>query len=434
MFQFRDPVHGFIEVSEDELKIINSLPFQRLRNIHQLGTTYLVYHGAEHTRFGHSLGVMHLTSRVFDAVTSKTTKLFSDDDNENMCKTAWYRQILRIIGLTHDLGHAPFSHASEELLENGVKHEDYTRSIIFNTEIGDYIRDIGKQFKLKYGDIYDITPELIWMIYEGTEITNEKFIIPDFFFLRSFMDGELDCDKMDYLLRDSLYCGVTYGKYDLNRFVSTLVPYKKEHTLQLAIERGGIQALEEFILARYFMFIQVYFHKTRRYLDKALVSCLKTILPSGKYPKDENEFVKWDDVRVLNLISQSNEPQVIDFKNRKVMTCIKESKAHGEKFEKRNIKLIYNHLEKIYNDKVMYDSVDKAAHKLTPFVGNRDDDSGKGIMIVEEKTGEVGNLMEESVILASLVNPIGISRIYASREISKEAIDNINDFLATSED
>ena len=176
MFQFRDPVHGFIEVSEDELKIINSLPFQRLRNIHQLGTTYLVYHGAEHTRFGHSLGVMHLTSRVFDAVTSKTTKLFSDDDNENMCKTAWYRQILRIIGLTHDLGHAPFSHASEELLENGVKHEDYTRSIIFNTEIGDYIRDIGKQFKLKYGDIYDITPELIWMIYEGTEITNEKFI------------------------------------------------------------------------------------------------------------------------------------------------------------------------------------------------------------------------------------------------------------------
>ena len=84
MYQFRDPVHGFIDVSEDELKIINSAPFQRLRNIHQLATTYLVYHGAEHTRFGHSIGVMHLTSRVFDSVTQKVPNIFSDDDNENI--------------------------------------------------------------------------------------------------------------------------------------------------------------------------------------------------------------------------------------------------------------------------------------------------------------------------------------------------------------
>ena len=126
MYQFRDPVHGFIEISEDELKIVNSIPFQRLRNIHQLATTYLVYHGAEHTRFGHSIGVMHLTSRVFDSVTKKNPNLFSDDPEENSKKIAWYRQILRIIGLTHDLGHAPFSHASEELFEQGKEHEDFT--------------------------------------------------------------------------------------------------------------------------------------------------------------------------------------------------------------------------------------------------------------------------------------------------------------------
>ena len=109
MYQFRDPVHGFIEVSDEELRIINSAPFQRLRNIRQLGTTYLVYHGAEHTRFGHSLGVMHLTSRVFDSIVKKKTHLFSEDVEVNNKRIIWYRQILRLIGLTHDLGHAPFS-------------------------------------------------------------------------------------------------------------------------------------------------------------------------------------------------------------------------------------------------------------------------------------------------------------------------------------
>ena len=177
MYQFRDPIHGFIEVSDDELKIINSAPFQRLRNIHQLATTYLVYHGAEHTRFGHSLGVMHLASRAFDSVTRKKNNLFSDDFTENENKTKWYRQILRLIGLTHDLGHAPFSHASEELFENGKEHEDYTKIILCHTEIADHIRFIGQRFKEDYGEAYDITPELIWMIYAGEDVTNEQFIM-----------------------------------------------------------------------------------------------------------------------------------------------------------------------------------------------------------------------------------------------------------------
>ena len=187
MYQFRDPIHGFIDVSDDELKIINSAPFQRLRNIHQLATTYLVYHGAEHTRFGHSLGVMHLTSRVFDSVTKKKDNLFSKDPEENQKKTLWYRQILRLIGLTHDLGHAPFSHASEELFENGKEHEDYTKIILCDTEIATHIKNIGQKFKELYGASYDITPELIWMIYEGKDVTNEQFIMPDFLFLQSFL-------------------------------------------------------------------------------------------------------------------------------------------------------------------------------------------------------------------------------------------------------
>ena len=427
MYQFRDPVHGFIEVSENELKIINSAPFQRLRNIRQLATTYLVYHGAEHTRFGHSLGVMHLTSRTFDSVTNKKPNLFSDDFDENEHKTKWYRQILRLIGLTHDLGHAPFSHASEELFEKGKEHEDFTKLIICETEIADYINAIGTQFKAQYGESYDITPELIWMIYDGKDITDEKFIVPDFLFLKSFMDGELDCDKMDYLLRDSLYCGVSYGKYDLGRFISTLTAVKRENELQLAIERGGIQALEEFILARYFMFIQVYFHKTRRYLDKALVKSLKLVLPDGKYPEDIKEYLKWDDVRVLNLIADSDSPDVINYRNRKIMTCVLESKAHAEKAEKVSANIVFGILQKEFGEQVLYDSVDKAAHKLTPAILNANDDSGKGILIVNEKTGAVSNLMEESIILDSIVRPISINRIYVDRAVKDEVLKRISE-------
>lgn len=100
--KYRDPVHGFIEVTDLENEIINSAPFQRLRNVKQLAMTYLVFHGAEHTRFGHSIGVMHLVTRAFDSAVSNGSYSFSDE------KYAWYKQLLRLIALTHDLGHAPF--------------------------------------------------------------------------------------------------------------------------------------------------------------------------------------------------------------------------------------------------------------------------------------------------------------------------------------
>ena len=427
MYQFRDPIHGFISVTEGELKIINSAPFQRLRNIHQLATTSLVYHGAEHTRFGHSLGVMHLTSRVFDSVVEKNPLLFSDDAEENKKKIIWYRQILRLIGLTHDLGHAPFSHASEELFENGREHEDYTKQIICNTEIAEFINEIGATIKAELGESYDITPELIWLIYEGKDVTSEQFIMPDFLFLKGFMDGELDCEKMDYLLRDAHYCGVTYGKYDLNRFVSTLTAYKSDNRIQLAIERGGIQALEEFVLARYFMFIQVYFHKTRRFLDKSLVCSLKEILPNGKYPVDTTEYLSWNDNRVLNLISSTQSTSVKKFKNREIMTCVYESKAHAEKADITNAKILFNLLKDEFGDKVLFDSVDKAAHKLTPALLSPNDDSGKGIMIIDDKTKEVKDIMEESIILGSIVKQISIKRIYAEKDIVDTVIKKLKE-------
>ena len=138
-----------------------------------------------------------MVTRVFDTVVSKQPDLFDE------CKRKWYRQLLRLIGLTHDLGHAPFFHASEALFGEGLKHEDMMRKMLCDTEISGYISDIGEKLSDEIGERYNITPELVWLIYDGKDILNESYIMPDFKFLKSFMDGELDCDKMDYLLRDS---------------------------------------------------------------------------------------------------------------------------------------------------------------------------------------------------------------------------------------
>ncbi len=428
MYQFRDPVHGFIDVTEEEKRIIDSPPFQRLRNIKQLATTNLVYHGAEHTRFGHSIGVMHLVSKTFDSVVRKNPKLFSSREKENSILCLYYRQILRLIALTHDLGHAPFSHASEELFPQKKRHEDYTREIILHTEIGQYINEIGVEFQKKYGDGYKITPEIIWMIYNG-DAFEADYRTPDFQFLQGFMDGELDCDKMDYLLRDSKFCGVSYGKYDLERFISTLTVYKTSSMMKLAIEKGGIQALEEFVLARYFMFIQVYFHKTRRYFDKQLVRALKAVLPHGRYPEALEEFLQWDDNLAMVKMKQSHNPDVRPFLDRKTMTCVYETPVHARAAETDNFSIIYNRLKDICGEQhILVDKVDKAAHKLQPFyfaAKDSADDSGKSIIILDRKTTTPRNLMEESRILNGIIEPINIQRIYVDKseeEKAKQAI------------
>ncbi len=427
MPHYRDPVHGFIEINEQEQKIVDSPPFQRLRNIRQLATTYLVYHGAEHTRFGHSLGVMHLVTRTFDSITKKIPCLFRDDPEENDAVVQWYRQILRLIALTHDLGHAPFSHASETLFPKGRGHEDYTRDIIEQTEIAGYISEIGAGLQKKLGEQYKITPELLWMIYgENPEkhILDDDYIMPDFMFLRSLMDGEMDCDKMDYLLRDSKFCGVSYGKYDLDRFISSLTVYKDpdENIMQLAIEKGGLQSFEEFVLARYFMFIQVYFHRTRRYFDHLLGECLKEILPGGKYPEDVGEYLKWDDVEVLHAMKNKKSPCTDRYLRRQTMTCVRETSAHADRKEDKIFNIVCRAIKSgLGTGAVWTDKVDKAAHKLQPVLWEPNDDSGREIRVVDKHSGRSINIMEESLILESIAKPIRIDRLYVKKEDAPRA-------------
>lgn len=416
IIQIRDPIHGFIELSEDEKRIIDTKPFQRLRYIRQLALTYLIYPGANHTRFEHSIGVMHLVSDAFDSALNNTR---DDVFYLSEGKRAIYRQILRLIALTHDLGHAPFSHASEEVFHENMTHEDYTRKIVCETEIGEIITEIGEKYKTKYGNEPVITPKLVCDIYDGLNPGPNS----EYTFLKSFMDSELDCDKMDYLLRDSYYCGVKYGNYDKTRLIESFTIFSPNSIPRLAIRKGGVQAFEEFVLARYFMFVQVYFHKTRRYFDKKFVEALKEVLPDGEYPVSVRDYLEWDDSRILLLLKEkrdSSEPCrcIMD---RIIYKCVFETKIHPVSADIRDYNQVYKELKGKYSVGQIFkdDNAGKLPHKIPRRTEVSEENA---IIIYDAETNRIRTISEESEIIKALTEKIDIRRIYCRPDIADEAL------------
>ncbi|MCL1791880.1 MAG: HD domain-containing protein [Peptococcaceae bacterium] len=419
---FRDPIHGFIEVDPLELKIINSPPFQRLRNIRQLGTSYLVYHGAEHTRFGHSLGVMYLVSKAFDSVVNNYydlngRKLFDKSTHQ------LYKQLLRTTALIHDIGHLPFSHAGDKIFAKNLTHEYFTKRILFETELANILQESG-----------DMSPDLIWLIYGGKEDTtskNKTYKHPDFKLLRSFINSDLDCDKMDYLLRDSHHCGVNYGNYDVNRLLDSLNVYRKNDTMQLAIERGGLQAFEEFVMARYFMYVQVYFHRTRRYLDKLLSSLMKEIY-GGPIAEDYSiaQYLNRNDgvvLKEIQTLSENKNLDAINFLSRNIMRCVYETPTQPVAADKDIFNIIYNSVRYVFpNDTFVLDSADKRATEM-PAIETYNGEDGKGIPVLTNHSPDPRDLLSESNLLGRLSQPISIRRIYADQRKAKDIEDFIHD-------
>ena len=262
----RDSVYGDIRLSEFEVEVMDMPQFQRIRRIKQLGLINLIYPGANHSRFEHCIGTMNLASKL-------ATELdLSEDEIE----------LVRMSGLLHDVGHGPFSHVSEGVLS--FPHEELTKHVIEKTSMHDLL---DEKFDTK----------------EIAEIINGNGN------LGPIISGELDVDRMDYLLRDSHNTGVAYGVIDYERIISNL---KLDDGLVLDIK--GVQAAEGALVSRYFMYPSVYQHHTTRIVNSMFRRALKREIDSGKI--NEHDMYKYDDSDIISLFRQSDDEIVRDMINR----------------------------------------------------------------------------------------------------------------------
>lgn len=295
LHEIRDPIHNFIRIETEERRILDSRPFQRLRHIHQLAMTYLVYPGATHRRFEHSLGVMELAGRVFDIVT-KESNLHADSAREVVPrnKLDYWRQVVRMAALCHDVGHLPFSHASEKLLPEGWDHERITDELIR----GHGMSELWKGLKI---DPEDVAKLALGPKKFGPKKHRQTAFSPWEAILSEIIVGDaFGVDRMDYLLRDSYHAGVAYGKFDHFRLIDTLriLPHEQTGEVTLGIEAGGLHSAEALLLARYFMYTQLYFHAVRRIYDFHLSEFLRAWLPSGGFSTDLDQHLGMTDNEV----------------------------------------------------------------------------------------------------------------------------------------
>lgn len=225
---FKDPVHRYVHVRDRFIwDLINSAEFQRLRRIKQLGTSFFTFHGGEHSRFNHSLGVYELMRRILETFEGRIQLTYEE---KLLCLCA---------GLLHDVGHGPFSHSFEKVFR--YHHEDWTRAILLgDTQINTILRRIDEGFPQKLA-------EVIAKTYDN------KLIV-------SLISSQLDADRMDYLLRDAYYTGVNYGNFEIERILRVMRPQEDG----IVFKFSGMHAVEDYIMSRYQMYWQVYFHPVTR--------------------------------------------------------------------------------------------------------------------------------------------------------------------------
>ncbi len=257
----RDTIHGDIMLDEAEISIIDTKEFQRLRRIKQLGLSYLTYPSANHTRFEHSLGTMYIMDKI-------CRNLGLDDD---------VRKLMRLVALVHDLGHCPLSHTSEEVLIKffGKKHEDLTIYKIKNSELKDIIN--------KH---YDLS--LLLNILEGHHPMSK------------LISGTIDCDRLDYILRDSYHTGVAYGIIDLNRILNNV----ELHNDEVIFNVKSLSAIEGFLIARYLMNASVYYHHTTRIAERMLLKAIEINIEDKRLSLED--LIKFDDIDLFSFLRNSN--------------------------------------------------------------------------------------------------------------------------------
>lgn len=239
---FRDPVHNYITVNHPVIyDLINSKEFQRLRRVKQVSTTVFTFHGAEHSRFSHCLGVYEIARRVTEIFDAKFPEIW--DSNENL--------VTMVAALLHDVGHGAYSHTFEKLFD--TDHEAITQEIITSpdTEVNAILRGVSPDFPENVASVINHT-------YHNKQVVQ-------------LISSQIDCDRMDYLLRDSYYSGARYGQFDLTRILRVIRPTADG----IVFEYNGMHAVEDYIVSRFQMYMQVYFHPASRAMEVLLQNLLK---------------------------------------------------------------------------------------------------------------------------------------------------------------
>jgi len=307
--EVRDPVHGSIKLLDEEIPIIEAPFFQRLRSIKQLGFSEFVFPGATHTRYLHSIGVMDVATKVFNQLFSNQT--YNAD-------TRRLRETVRLACLLHDIGHAPLSHTTEFVMpklselklpksfcpdqDRQADHEDYTIKSIIDSSFTDSFSLVTKKF--------GVHPEQVAELITGRTNSPEYFTMDgvNFFpLLHQLVSSEMDCDRMDYLLRDSYFCGVSYGKFDLDWIIDNLKYCVVDGNAYLAISERAVSTFDDFLLCRFHMFLMVYFHYKSVCLEKMLKRYFSGSPNEYTIPADIEKYLEHDDHFLMKVLRNSND-------------------------------------------------------------------------------------------------------------------------------
>ena len=391
-----DPIHDFVRVYDNELKIIDTPIFQRLRRIRQLSGAHLIYPGAQHTRFEHSLGVMHIASMAGQALAEKG--VVSSDDIQN----------LRLASLLHDIGHGPFSHLFEEIFEEKrkISHEDLGRDIILKTEIGDIISKNGFDKKL---------------------ITKLAFGDSKLQFMNEIISGVLSADIMDYLLRDGYFTGAEHAKIDHHRLTHSLDVYKNK----LALDKSSLVNFETMMISRYQMFKAVYFHKTVRAGEVMLLEAMDLAEGElGLSSMNLDEYLQLSDdvilAKLLNLPEHNSKLKAskkiaTDYLNRNLFKSVFESTLTGKAITKKRMQELRGEISKkskIDINEIFVDSSNTPSIPLSP-----SKKESKSIILLENdgnKTTAKEILISQIKLVSAMSGFMKILRVYTPAKNRKK--------------
>ena len=411
-----DPVHKYILFSDKEAALIDSVFLQRLRYIRQLGFAEYAFPGAVHSRFLHSLGVCYLAGKAFDALfKSKSSQLLSSQKKKE------FRQMIRLAALLHDIGHGPLSHISEEampLLKNlplpyaplknrgNATHEHYTIKFLLESELKHKI------------EAMDIDPwHVAHLIDDDVPLSDPDYFISngvDFRpVLKQIVSSDLDVDRMDYLQRDSFFCGTDYGFCDHDWILNNLQVYIYKDQAFMGVGQKAVYSVESFFLGRRHMGIAVYFHNKMVAMDEMLHCYFKSENCEFRIPLCLKDYLYYTDVFLfehLRSVAHKNEwaKRIIKKQPYKKVYEVRTTDQEKEiQFEK-----LYKVKEKLKKQGIPYVNTNSSDH-IKYFVQER---ANHQIYIVDETTGSAVRLQDRMEMFHRTENVILINRIYVSPE------------------